>query len=232
MRMETHVVVAGWGQVTQPKEAESPRDVPGLMIQAARRAGRTLTDPSMLSKLDGILVARPLSAHCPDAPARVARALGADPGFTHISDIGGNSPQTLINLAGAMIAENRLERILVVGAEAYVRRDPKSPRPDSALLQGIPPNYAGDDARGTLPLEPGTASSIPCRDFLCLKPRCGMLRDWIFPPIWKKSGPCGPVSAGWQPATRLPGAGLPGPLKKSSPPSQANRPVAFPYTNS
>jgi acetyl-CoA C-acetyltransferase len=114
--MDTHVEVTGWGQVTQPKDTDTPLDVTGLMIQAARQAGRTLADPALLSKLDGILVVRPLSAHCPDAPAQVAGALGADPGFTHISDIGGNSPQTLINLAGSLIAENRLERVLVVGA--------------------------------------------------------------------------------------------------------------------
>ncbi len=228
--METHVVVAGWGQVTQPKEAESPRDVPGLMIQAARRAGRTLTDPSMLSKLDGILVARPLSAHCPDAPARVARALGADPGFTHISDIGGNSPQTLINLAGAMIAENRLERILVVGAEAYVRRDPKSPRPDSALLQGIPPNYAGDDARGTLPLEARHGIQHPMQGFPLFETA-----------LWHASGLdlsayLEKVGALWSGFSRV-AAGHPFAWSRIArtaeeiiTPSQANRPVAFPYT--
>jgi acetyl-CoA C-acetyltransferase len=92
MHMDTHVVVAGWGQVTQPKETKNPLDPPGLMIQAAERAGQTLTDPSVLSRLDGIMVVRPLSAHCPDAPDRVARALGANPGFLHISNIGGEFP--------------------------------------------------------------------------------------------------------------------------------------------
>ena len=228
--METHVVVAGWGQVTQPKEAESPRDVPGLMIQAARRAGQTLADPSLVSRLDGILVVRPLSAHCPDAPAKVAGALGADPGFTHLSDIGGNSPQTLINLAGAMIAEKRLERVLVVGAEAYVRRNPGASRPASALLQGVPQDYGGDDAQGTLPLETRHGIQHPMQGFPLFETA-----------LWHTSGLTLPeylnrVGRMWARFSRV-AADHPFAWSKTSKtaekiltPSMKNRPIAFPYT--
>jgi acetyl-CoA C-acetyltransferase len=228
--MQIHVVVAGWGQVTQPKEAESPRDVPGLMIQAARRAGQTLADPSLVSRLDGILVVRPLSAHCPDAPARVARALGADPGFTHLSDIGGNSPQTLINLAGSLIAENRLERVLVVGAEAYVKRNSGDSRPDSALLQGVPQDYAGDDAQGTLPLETRHGIRHPMHGFPLFETA-----------LWHASGLTLPeylnrVGRMWSRFSRV-AAGHPFAWSKTPKtaeeiltPSMKNRPIAFPYT--
>ena len=228
--METHVVVAGWGQVTQPRETESPRDVPGLMIQAARRAGQTLTDPSLVSQLDGILVVRPLSAHCPDAPAKVARALGADPGFTHLSDIGGNSPQTLINLAGSLIAENRLERVLVVGAEAYVRRHPGDARPDSALLQGIPLDYDGDDARGTLPLETRHGIQHPMQGFPLFETA-----------LWHASGLTLPeylnrVGRMWARFSRVAAdhpfawSKTPRTAEEILTPSMKNRPIAFPYT--
>jgi acetyl-CoA C-acetyltransferase len=228
--MDTHVVVAGWGQVTQPKEADNPEDVPGLMIQAARRAGRTLADPSLLSKLDGILVVRPLSTHCPDAPDRLARALGATPGFTHLSDIGGNSPQTLINLAGSLIAKNRLERVLVVGAEAYVRRNPGISRADSALLQGVPHDYAGDDARGTLPLETRHGIQHPMQGFPLFETA-----------LWHASGLdlvsyLEKIGTLWSRFSRV-AAGhpfawsrVPRTARQIVTPSESNRPVAFPYT--
>ncbi|MDT8380181.1 MAG: hypothetical protein RQ739_14945 [Desulfotignum sp.] len=228
--MDTHVVVAGWGQVTQPKETDNPQDVPGLMIQAARRAGRTLADPSILSKLDGIMVVRPLSAYCPDAPATLARALGTDPGFTHVSDIGGNSPQTLINMAGSLIAENRLERILVVGAEAYVRRNPDVSRTDSALLQGVPQDYAGDDARGTLPLEVLHGIQHPMQGFplfeTALWHASGLdLSTWLnrIGTLWSQFSQ---VAAGhpfsWSRTPRT--------AEEIITPTQDNRPIAFPYT--
>ncbi len=228
--MDTHVVIAGWGQITQPKETKNPLNPPGLMIQAAERAGRTLTDPSMLSRLDGILVVRPLSAHCPDAPARVARALGADPGFLHISNIGGNSPQTLINQAADLIAENRLERVLVVGAEAYVTRNTDDPKPDNALLQGIPEDYAKDDAVGTTPLEILHGIQHPMQGFPLFETA-----------LWHASGQ--PLSTYlekigtlWSRFSRV-GAGHPYAWVKTPrtadeiiTPSRHNRPIAFPYT--
>jgi acetyl-CoA C-acetyltransferase len=228
--MDTHVEVTGWGQVTQPKDTDTPLDVTGLMIQAARQAGRTLADPALLSKLDGILVVRPLSAHCPDAPAQVAGALGADPGFTHISDIGGNSPQTLINLAGSLIAENRLERVLVVGAEAYVRRDSESPRPDSALLQGIPPDYAGDDARGTLPLETRHGIQHPMQGFPLFETALWHASGLDFSAYLEKVGTL--WSGFSRIAARHPFAWsrIARTAEEIITPSQANRPVAFPYT--
>ncbi len=230
MRMDTHVVVAGWGQVTQPKEADNPRDVPGLMVQAARRAGRTLADPSILSKLDGILVVRPLSAHCPDAPARLAAALGATPGFTHLSDIGGNSPQTLINLAGSLIAKNRLERVLVVGAEAYVRRNPGTSRPDSALLKGVPPDYAGDDARGTLALETRHGIQHPMQGFPLFETALWHASGLTLPDYLHRTGRM------WSQFSRV-AAGhpfawskIPRTAEEIVTPAPDNRPVAFPYT--
>jgi acetyl-CoA C-acetyltransferase len=230
MHMDTHVVVAGWGQVTQPKETKNPLDPPGLMIQAAERAGQTLTDPSVLSRLDGIMVVRPLSAHCPDAPDRVARALGANPGFLHISNIGGNSPQTLINQAADLIAENRLERVLVVGAETYVRRLPDTPKPESALLQGIPETYANDDAIGAALVETLHGIQHPMQGFPLFETA-----------LWHASGL--PLSAYlekigtmWSQFSRA-AAGhpyawvrIPRTAEEIITPSLDNRPVAFPYT--
>jgi acetyl-CoA C-acetyltransferase len=228
--MDTHVVVAGWGQITQPKETDRPEGPLGLMIQAAQQAGQTLTDPNVLSRLDGILVVRPLSAHCPDAPAVVARALGADPRFFHMSDIGGNSPQTLINQAADLIAANRLERVLVVGAEAYVRRSHDGSQPDSALLQGIPDDYAGDDAVGTLPLETVHGIKHPMHGFALFETALWHASGLALPHYLKTVGDM------WSRFSRV-AAGHPFAWSRTPrtaeqiiTPSPDNRPVAFPYT--
>ena len=71
--MKTNVVVAGWGQVTQPKEISiHPEDPMGLMVQASNAAAGTLKTPALLSSVDGILTVKSLSAHYDD-PARVQK---------------------------------------------------------------------------------------------------------------------------------------------------------------
>ncbi len=152
--MKRDVVVAGWGQVTQPKQLETiAKDPMGLMAQAARKAALKLTDPTALTRVDGIMVVRSLSTHYEAPAAQLAALLGASPRFMTVSKIGGNSPQTLVNKAAAMIARNELDSILVVGAEAYVQRDEKLIKEESALLRGIPKNYPGDDITGSTRLE-------------------------------------------------------------------------------
>jgi len=152
------IVVAGWGQVTQPKEIEhTPKDPMGLMIEASLKAGQRLADPRALTRLDGIMVVKSLSTHYEAPGAELAALLGASPKFIYTSKIGGNSPQTLINKAAGMIAGNELDSVLVVGAEAYVPRSENIKKhgnnSGSSLLQGIPQDYSGDDAAGSTPLE-------------------------------------------------------------------------------
>ncbi len=174
--MKTDVVVAGWGQVTQPKAVKETSQGPmGLMVQASLAAARKLKDPHALARVDGIMVVKSLSAHYPAPAAQLAALLGASPKFILVSQIGGNSPQTLVNKAAGMIARNQLDSILVVGAEAYVPRSQNltAPQPGkrnnnptaSALLQGIPPDYAGEDATGSSPLENRYGIEDPMQGF-------------------------------------------------------------------
>lgn len=228
--MERHVVVAGWGQVTQPKETENADDPLGLMVRAAKQAGETLGDPDGLRQVDGIMVVRPLSAHYSDAPGQVAERLGAAPRYRHISKIGGNSPQTLINQAAGMIARGELESILVVGAEAYVRRSGAPPKPDSALLQGIPADYPGDDITGSLPLENRHGIKDPMQGFPLFETA-----------LWNASGLALPryldkVGNMWAGFSRV-AAGHPHAWTRQAKtaaeiitPDRSNRPIAFPYT--
>ena len=170
--MKNNVVVAGWGQITQPKKIKAPADDPiGLMQKALAEAASRLNDPRHLSQADGILVVKSLSAHYPDPAADLAGRIGAHPKFLFESRIGGNSPQTLINRAAGMIARGELNMVLVAGAEAYVPRTGTVPgtdratKLDSALLQGIPEDYDGDDASGVTPLETQYGIEHPMQGF-------------------------------------------------------------------
>lgn len=94
--MKRNVVVAGWGQVTQPKQLETPAQDPmGLMVQASQNAAQELTDPRALTRIDDIMVVKSLSTDYPTPAAQLAAKLGASPKFTHVSKIGGTPPRHL-----------------------------------------------------------------------------------------------------------------------------------------
>lgn len=239
--MKTDVVVAGWGQVTQPKNITgTPKNPMGLMVQASLEAGLKLRDPHALTRVDGIMVVRSLSAHYPDPGPQLASLLKASPRFTHVSKIGGNSPQTLVNKAAGMIARNQLESVLVVGAEAYVPRSQNlnaghptkrsAGRTASALLQGIPADYAGDDATGSSPLENFYGIEDPMQGFPLFETA-----------LWAASGLdiktyLHQVACLWsgfsQVAASHPHSWIQAPKTPDEilTPGPQNRPIAFPYT--
>lgn len=227
----THVVVAGWGQITQPRhQAHDLKDPLGLMAEAARRSSDQTGSRGLLKHLGGIMVVRPLSRYYPDPAAQLAQALGASPRFRHVSGIGGNSPQTLINQAAGMIAGRELDSVLIAGAEAYVPREPKGPRAQNALFQGIPKDYSGDDLVGFTGLENRHGMEQPLHGFplfetalwaasgLALKPYLQNIgRMWSAFSRTAASHPYAWTRAAKRPETIV----TPGP---------DNRPVAFPYT--
>ena len=86
MVTDRRVVVAGWGQVVQPKESETDiRDPIGLMVQAAARAAEITTSKRALKNLDGIMVVRILSRHYTDPDKQLADLIGASPSFSMVS---------------------------------------------------------------------------------------------------------------------------------------------------
>ncbi len=164
--MERNVVVAGWGQITQPKKMSTPAQDPmGLMTQASKRAAGIISSKKVLTQLDGIMVVKPVSRHCPSPAKLLAQNLDASPKFTQVSGIGGNSPQMLINIAAGMIARNELDSVLIAGAETYVQRDKNPERVESALFRGIPKEYSGDDLIGSTPLENHHGIEHPTQGF-------------------------------------------------------------------
>lgn len=229
--MEQNVVVAGWGQVIQPKNlSEMPKDPLGLMQAACLETARMTGSEKILTRLDGIMIVRTLSRHYSAPAEQLAAALGAAPKFTHVSGIGGNSPQTLINMAAGMIAGNKLDSILVVGAETYVQRGPDAEKVESALFRGIPEDYPGDDRIGATPLENRHGMEHPMQGFplfeTALWANSGLDLNSYLMKIGKMWSSFSQTAArhpyAWTKTIKTPEDIItPGPL---------NRPIAFPYT--
>jgi acetyl-CoA C-acetyltransferase len=229
--MEQKVVVAGWGQITQTKELNQTAKKPmELMIQASKRASEMMASKTALSTLDGIMIVRTLSHHYASPAKLLAQKVGAAPKFTHVSGIGGNSPQTLINTAAGMIARSELDSVLIAGAEAYVQRGENLKKMGNALFRGIPKSYPGDDIIGSTPLENQHGIKHPMQGFplfeTALWAASGMdLRSYLMQvgKMWSsfsKTAVDHPYA--WTRAMKTP--------KEIITPSPANRLVAFPYT--
>jgi len=229
--MEQKVVVAGWGQITQPKKlnqtAKKPMD---LMVQASRNASEMMGSATALSTLDGIIIVRTLSQHYTSPAKRLAQEIGAAPKFTHVSGIGGNSPQTLINIAAGMIARRELDSVLIAGAEAYVQREENPKKIQSALFRGIPKDYPGDDIIGSTPLENQHGIEHPMQGFplfeTALWAASGLDIEPYLMQIGKLWSSFSKTAAGhpyaWTKTMKTP--------EEIITPGPSNRPVAFPYT--
>lgn len=225
-----NVVVAGWGQITQPKELDGTALGPiGLMTRASVRAEQIVGREGVLANLDGIMVVRIISRDCPEPAEQLARGIHAAPRFMRVSGIGGNSPQTLITIAAGMIARGELDSVLVAGAEAYVQRGGDSERPESALFRGVPENYAGDDQIGSTPLERAHGIEHPMQGFplfeTALWAASGLdLRSHLMKVAEMWSG-FSRIAAShphaWSRIVRTP--------DEIMTPSASNRPIAFPY---
>lgn len=158
--------MAGWGQVKQPKQTDQPVKEPlDLMVDAAVRAAETAGSKNCLKKIDGIMVVKILSRHYPSPDRQLAQRLGSTPKYTHVSGIGGNSPQMLINRAAGMIARNELDSILIAGAETYVERGLHLENNQNALFKHIPEDYDGDDLVGATPDETAHGIISPSQGF-------------------------------------------------------------------
>ncbi len=229
--MKTQVVIAGWGQVTQPKEQfENLCDPLGLMAAAALKSGEVTGMPAILRNLDGIMVVRPLSAHYPSAAMQLAEKICASPRFTAVSKIGGNSPQLMVNQAAGMIARGELDTVLIAGSEAYYPRGDKQASSGKALFKGLPENYNGDDTIGSTALEQRHGIAQPLHGFplfeTALWAESGLSREAYLLKI-------GELWAGFSAvAARHPNAWTDSQRSAAeiSTPTSANRFIALPYT--
>ncbi|MCP4672026.1 MAG: hypothetical protein GY857_12050, partial [Desulfobacula sp.] len=229
--MERKVVVAGWGQITQPKELnKAAKDPMELMEYASLKASETMTSKKILENLDGIMVVRIVSRNYSSPAKQLAQNLKASPKFTHVSNIGGNSPQMLINRAAGMIARNELDSVLIAGAETYVQRDTNFKTIENALFKGVPKDYEGDDLKGSTSLENAHGIEHPMQGFPLFETALWAESGLDFQTYMMKTGKM------WSEFSKVAATNPHAWSKIMKTPeeiitiSKSNRPVAFPYT--
>ncbi|MGD9604304.1 MAG: hypothetical protein AB7O21_20675 [Gammaproteobacteria bacterium] len=228
--MAARIMITGWGQCTQPKQATAPFMAPvDMMVEAARRAG-DVAGPGALQAVDTVLVVRTQSRVLRDPGHEVAARLGLRPRHVRVSGIGGQVPQQFVNEAAGMLARGEAACILLCGAETYYPRDAHAVRGEQALIQGIPDDYAEEDAVGSSPLEMRHGLTLPIHGFplfeVALWAESGLSRaDWL--------AKVGTMWAGFSAAAaRHPNAWTRAPLDAATitTPGPDNRPICFPYT--
>src|SRR5579864_6726772 len=124
----TTPVLIGAGQFTHRGDpAASPSPTQLLKIAAERAAADAGIGAAGLAAIDGLAVAgftidapgstRGVIPHSTNPPASLAKALGASPTWSVYSNMGGNTPQQLVNVIAERIAKGETELALAVGAE-------------------------------------------------------------------------------------------------------------------
>src|SRR6478609_1934365 len=82
-------------------------------------AARAAADPRVLEAVDAVRVVNLLSWRYRDPGLLLAQRLRADKAVTRYTGIGGNVPQTLVNLACLDIQQGRADVVLIAGAETW-----------------------------------------------------------------------------------------------------------------
>ena len=144
--MSERIVITGWGQITQPKDACAPFMEPLDMMEQAARAAAVIAGPGVLAGIDALFVVRTQSRVLSDPAGDLARRLGVTPKITRVSGIGGESPQHFVNQAAGLLARGDATTVLICGAETYYPRTQDAVTGENALTQGITSDYEAEDA--------------------------------------------------------------------------------------
>jgi acetyl-CoA C-acetyltransferase len=228
--MSEAIVIAGWGQVTQPKNATPPLLDPIDMMERAARDAAAQAGARVLERIDAILAVRTQSRNLTDPAGDLARRLGARPRLLRVSGVGGQVPQQFVNQAAGLLARGEAQTVLICGAETYYPRSADAVRGEWALGQGIPADYAEEDAVGSSALERRHGLLLPIHGFplfeVALWAESRLSREqWL--------ARVGTMWAGFsEAAARHPNAWTRSALTAGeiTTPAADNRPIAFPYT--
>ena len=117
-------VLIGAGQLSHRVDrGEQPLEPVDLVVEALRRAADDSgAGPAALSGADTVHIVSILSWRYRDPGLLAAQRVGAQPRTTTLSGMGGNSPQSIVNLACLDIQAGRSDLVLVGGAEAWRTR--------------------------------------------------------------------------------------------------------------
>jgi acetyl-CoA C-acetyltransferase len=117
-------VLVGTGQLSHRVDrGEAPLEPVDLIVEALRRAATDSgAGAAAVTGADTVHIVSLLSWRYRDPGLLVAGRLGASPGRTTLSGVGGNSPQTLVNRACLDIQAGRSDLVLLGGAEAWRTR--------------------------------------------------------------------------------------------------------------
>ena len=103
-RCRKQIVITGWGQITQPKNATPPFLDPLDMMEQAARAAGDIAGQKIWQALDSLLVVRTQSRDIARADLALAERLGLRVKHSAVSGIGGEVPQHYVNQAAGMLA--------------------------------------------------------------------------------------------------------------------------------
>ncbi len=228
--MAQSIMITGWGQVTQPKQAAPPHMEPLDMMERAARDAAAQAGVGVLASIVTLLVVRAQSRVLRAPGEELARRLGFRPRHIELSGIGGQVPQQFVNHAAGMLARGEAGTVLLVGAETYYPRTSDAVRGEQALIQGIPDDYGEEDAVGSNALEQRHGLSLPIHGFplfeVALWAQSGLSRaQWL--------AQVGGMWAGFsEVAACHPNAWTRAPLSATAitTPSADNRPICYPYT--
>ncbi len=167
MPQSNYPILVGFGQVTDrandPAQGLEPIE---LMAEAARRAETDAQAGSLLRQVDSVRVVNVVCWSYGDAPGLLAARLGITPKERVYTEIGGNSPQFLINETADAVARGEIRIALLAGAEAFYtqrlarRTGLRLPWPPST---GAPDRVLGDERWGTQDLETLHGATMPTR---------------------------------------------------------------------
>ncbi len=116
-------MLVGVGQHNQRTDrGDEPLEPVDLIVTAARAAAADAGAEAVLAAVDSVRVVSLLSWRYRDPGALVGARIGASPRQTSVTQPGGNSPQSLVNLTARDIAEGRNDVVLIGGAEAWRTR--------------------------------------------------------------------------------------------------------------
>ncbi|HEY5096703.1 MAG TPA: acetyl-CoA acetyltransferase [Acidimicrobiales bacterium] len=176
-------VIVGVGQVTNRPDpdggplADRPEPI-GLMLDAVRAAvedcdGAAAGGPApagrrLLSRIQSLRVATPLSWHYENPGLLVAEALGIEPAQLMATTTGGNNPQSLVNATALAVGRGELDVAVLVGADCVYTRAATRRHADRPLLPWtvqppttLRPTVFGNDRRGTTDAEEERGLDLP-----------------------------------------------------------------------